>query len=239
MADRGIIMSAPMVKALLDGRKTQTRRLAWRLARPNEDLPGSLLQIEGDGLVGKATRFKPTVWQKAQPGDRIWVKETHWRLGRWAKDGKTKTGRQRWRFRAAGKKVLFYEPQEAYQGQRRGIDEPAMYWLRPSIFMPRWASRLTLIVTEVRRQRLQAISEDDALAEGVEFETADPPFWYVPGITPHSLTAVETREGASASYAKLWNHLHGKDAWAENPEVVALTFTVHQINIDQIGEAAA
>ena len=199
MTDRGIIMNAPMVKALLDGTKTQTRRLAWRLTTHQ-------------GRYCEA----PTVWQRVKPGDRLWVRETHYVVNAGYKDG---SGQLIW-YRASNP------------------DAPVGPWT-PSIHMPRWASRLTLVVTEARRQRLQEISDPDAEAEGVEFETADPPFWYVPGIMPHSLTAVETKEGASASYAKLWNHLHGDGAWAENPEVVALTFTVHQINIDQFGEEAA
>jgi hypothetical protein len=109
-------------------------------------------------------------------------------------------------------------------------------------FMPRWASRLTLTVTEVRVQRLQDISEDDALAEGVEMESADPPFYYVPGIWPHSLTAVGIEEPggrhAERSFAKLWNSLHGADAWERNDWVAAYTFTVQRGNIDQIGATA-
>lgn len=205
MTDRGIIMSAPMVRALLDGRKTQTRRLAWRYA--GAAYPGD------EDLVRK-----PTVWQKAQPGDRIWVKETHWRLGRWVKDGKTKPGRQRWRFRPQGKDMLFCAPAEAFLGRKRGADQPAQWWKRPSIFMPKELSRLALEVTNVRRQKLKAIDGLDALAEGIERED---------GVAPWR------------TFKRLWQSLHGPDSWRENPEVVALTFTVHQANIDQIGEEAA
>ena len=83
--------------------------------------------------------------------------------------------------------------------------------------MPRWASRLTLVVTEVRRQRLRDIDGLDALAEGVTPEE---------GVAPWRL------------YMRLWNALHGEGAWQKNPDVVALTFTVHQANIDQVDEEA-
>ena len=92
---------------------------------------------------------------------------------------------------------------------------------RPSIHMPRSASRLTLTVTEVRVQRLQDISEEDARAEGIEGEFLPWPqgYWtYRP------------------YFAELWNSLHGPDAWDANPWVVALSFTVQHGNIDQIGK---
>lgn len=123
---------------------------------------------------------------------------------------------------------------------RQGFDrsQGSIRW-RPSIHMPRWASRITLIVTDVRVQRLQDISEADAVAEGVEMESADPPFYYVPGIWPHSITAVGIEEPggrhAARSFAKFWDSLNAKRApWDSNPWVVALTFTVHHGNIDQV-----
>lgn len=82
--------------------------------------------------------------------------------------------------------------------------------------MPRWASRLTLIVTDVRVQRLQDISRGDAMGEGCPFQNMadgdDPREWF----------------------RALWNSLHGPDAWDANPWVCALTFTVHRCNIDQM-----
>lgn len=102
------------------------------------------------------------------------------------------------------------------------------YRVVPSIHMPRKFSRLTLRVTGVRVERLQEISDADANAEGVEWESADPPFCYVPGIWPHSITAVgieEMRSGHErASYGKLWDHINGAGSWAANPLVWALTF---------------
>jgi len=106
----------------------------------------------------------------------------------------------------------------------------------PSIHMPRWASRLTLEVTDVRVERLQDISASDAEAEGVVHESADPPFYYVPGIWPHSLTAVGVEEPggkhAQRSYAKLWDHINGAGAWDANPWVVAVTYRPHLMNVD-------
>ena len=107
---------------------------------------------------------------------------------------------------------------------------------RPSIHMPRWASRLTLIVTDVRVQRLQEISEADAASEGV----APLHEGYFPyGLATFVTTTVDGKEvpaqycpTARLSFERLWNSLHGPDAWSENPWVCALTFRVIRANID-------
>lgn len=103
----------------------------------------------------------------------------------------------------------------------------------PSIHLPRWASRLTLIVETVKVERLQDISEADAIAEGIE--PAPPPH---PGYRHYG-----ERDGlpgivAVDSYKALWESLHGAGAWRANPDVVALTFRVVKENIDRIKEAA-
>ena len=81
----------------------------------------------------------------------------------------------------------------------------------PSIHCPRWASRLTLVVTAVKIERLQKISVEDEQAEGLD-------------------TTAE-------AFDMVWDHLYGPGSWNANPEVVALTFEVHKKNIDQMGEA--
>jgi hypothetical protein len=178
MADRPIIFSAPMIRALLDGRKTQTRRLAWR-----DPLAGG----PGDGL-----EQRPSPWQRVQPGDRLWVREA------WSPhpDG----------VMAHGAVYRLGHEEEAKAGP--GIER----WRSP-IHMPRWASRLTLTVTDVRVQRVHDMLLNDYEAEGV----VDRP--------------MSTDEGIRA-FSTLWDGLHGPGAWDANPHVVALTFTVEQRNID-------
>ena len=98
---------------------------------------------------------------------------------------------------------------------------------RPSIHMPRWASRLTLTVTDVLVQRLQDISAADSIAEGVECETC----------AAMGQSACHGR-GCFASidaYRTLWNSLHGPAAWDANPWCVAVSFTVQHGNIDRLG----
>lgn len=103
------------------------------------------------------------------------------------------------------------------------------------MFMPRWASRITLIVTDVRVERLQNISEADAIAEGVDTERccgvpSDSCGTHLGGCCgqPEAVEPVE-------AYSDLWDEINGPGAWDANPWVAAYTFTVHHQNIDQIG----
>ncbi len=90
--------------------------------------------------------------------------------------------------------------------------------------MPRWASRLTLTVTDVRVQRLQEISEEDALTQkAFRYEAADACALRVAAILPRA-------------FRDLWNSIHGPDAWDANPWVAAISFTVHRCNIDTMEE---
>jgi hypothetical protein len=122
MIDRPILFSAPMVKALLDGRKTQTRRLAWR---------------------GSYMPPKPSPWQKVKPGDRLWVRETHYVESAGYKDGR-------------GKRILY-----------RATEPDAPTSWTPAIHMYRFASRLTLEVVGSWVEPLQDISDLAAIGEGV------------------------------------------------------------------------
>lgn len=110
---------------------------------------------------------------------------------------------------------------------------------RPSIFMPRWASRITLEVTGVRVERLQDISEADAIAEGIEFAVRPFNDWkLIPGIWDFDgllKSGTQTTEPPAAiKYAYLWNSINANagERWADNPWVVAVTFVPHLVNVD-------
>ena len=212
MADRGILFSAPMVLALLAGRKTQTRRLAtvrwvdgasptftgWRA----EHVGARSWQIVSTDVGANVTTAHAV-------GDRLWVREA------WSGDHGVRNIRPS-------------ERPEFLQG-------PIWYWAdgspaagdwekpRPSLHMPRWASRLTLTVTDVRVQRLQEITHEDAAAEGC-------PGFYSPAHPDQGVTDGQT---PAEEFEALWNSLHGADAWAANHWVVAYTFTVEKRNIDR------
>lgn len=217
-AVRQILFSAPMIRALLDGRKTQTRRLLKRMLIPDQRavkvLPSGFVMVSCDRLMWRE------VGRTYAVGELLWVRET-WRLihtagGRGG--GIVPFNSYALEFRAT-------EHDAAQEFTVEGDDDPHLKeasddW-RPSIFMPRWASRITLAVTEVRVQRLRDIGEADVIAEG----------------TPRM--AGEARE----DYAALWNHLNDKPGsrWADNPWIVAVSFTVHKANVDTVlaGAAAA
>lgn len=217
MVDCPVIFSGPMVRALLDGRKTQTRRLL----KPQP----VLLRGEWHARWGTVDRvwqdgcnpYAIPNWLRFSVGDRLWVKET-------LAEQEAASGLKFMGYAADGRQVEHTPAGWPYK--RKSI---------PSIHMWRWASRLTLHVTDVRVQRLQEISTDDALAEGVDQESADPPFYYVPGIVPHSITAVGVEEPggshAARSYGKLMDYLHGAGFWTSNPWLIAVTFSVEQVNI--------
>jgi hypothetical protein len=126
----------------------------------------------------------------------------------------------------------------AYYGMKadhvfyRATDCGNLNW-RPSIHMPRWASRLTLEITDVRVERLQEINHADAMAEGVSHEIDLRPLVKLSSdefATAHSKAVNDaTRE----AYKELWNSINGAGAWEKKPWVWALTFRVHHCNVDE------
>ena len=241
MADRPILFSAPMVRAILDGRKAQTRRVLrpqiGDLDRAFRMDDGSWNQSASDGSHMSQLGIPYAV------GDRLWVREAYRGFAR--DDG--------------------LPPREIPQSPSFITYEatpdkfPALGKLRHGMFMPRWASRLTLTVTDVQVQRLQEISEADAVAEGIIFHepTEDDIAWGKAYAEEHGCSAdmrgvwlaPGTRQGwdpkeqrdnpqwgptASFAYRCLWDSLNTKRGfgWDANPWVVAVTFTAEQRNID-------
>jgi len=221
MKDRPILFSAPMIRAILDGRKTQTRRVldAWC------DEPPAFVE---DGVV---TAFdendRPYRWPRTNAvGDRLWVREAHYLTD----DGDY----ERAVYAADAADVrLHLSGVEQLRACHPNIDWSKHARLRPSIHMPRWASRITQIVTHVRVQRLQDISEDDAIAEGV-VRVRDA--CHVIRGFDYDLSGL-CHTSAITPFQKLWMHINGDDAWEANPWVAAYTFTPIFQNIDQIAEA--
>lgn len=200
MKDIPIIFSAPMVNALLAGRKTMTRRLLYRKA-------------------SKGKMFSH--WPKAKIGDRLWVREA---LN--DEDGL--------RYAADSTKVDCKHAPENFVTTRTTT--------MPGMFMPRWASRLTLTITATKIEPVQSITTADAIKEGVcEDDGSEPDIWFIPGTggtevgrKMNPLTANKPPK----VFKSLWEALHGVESWQQNPEVVALTFTVQKCNIDQNAVAA-
>ena len=242
MTDRPILFSAPMVRALLDGRKTQTRRVLASMRTfalpdsPAYTLKGADLQramldiadlrcVEGTAWTWTARAFEyqapaaRTHWNahiRFAKGDRLWVREA-WRCNGWASDVAT----------------IFYRASEGDGYTAMCEQWPVAYhkplrveakW-SPSLHMPRWASRLTLTVTDVRIQRLQEITPADAIAEGI----------WAPA---NSMTIDCATRDPRDDFQALWGSINGADSWAANPWIVAITFTVERRNIDATDGAA-
>ena len=227
MADRPILFSAAMINAMLAGRKTQTRRL---IATTKADTaPGQILIFEGPRFGGTAYRFD----SRYAVGDRIWIRETYFQRDHWepVAGRQTKGGRQKWAFVAADDEILF-DPPASFRKGRHSADPATVAWhQRLGRFMPRAASRLTLIVDDVRVERLQAISDEDAIAEGVTCWVCGGP---ADGTSENDCACFHTKAVAVASYALLWETLHGAGGWDANPFVVAVRFRVVRGNIDQV-----
>jgi hypothetical protein len=220
MKERPILFSGPMVRAILEGRKTQTRRvikLPDYFSEPEWAEDGYAgLKVEWSDNVADAepddvtedTPNLPAGWfvhseepedgwagvrcPYGQPGDRLWLRENFLvQPGLWAQ--------------GHGPQPVHYE---ATTPDRRQVED---YVCKPSIHMPRWASRITLEVTEVRVQRLRDLSEADAEAEGVQRSM----------MPPHE--DMEFR----AAFSTLWDSINGQRegcAWKDNPWVWAVSF---------------
>lgn len=201
MRERPILFRGEMVRAILEGRKGQTRRTRG-LDRINEDADGwELVNVTSYAMAqfrhkrtGEAVDVR---CQLGQPGDRLWVKETH---------GYITSAGVRTVYRADG------EPRDRFSGD--AIE--GMKW-RPSIFMRRADSRITLEVTGVRVERLQDISEEDASSEGVEMPSNG--YWldYRKNNGIPQLTAKD-------SFWSLWCSINGDESWVANPWVWVIEF---------------
>lgn len=210
MKARPILFSGPMVCALLDGRKAQTRRVVKK--------PPSKWQAVGWGDQSQSAISPPLHWcPYGQPGDLLWVRETwaHYQTVNYVRrvDGRafSEVSDGLAAYRADGHDTI--DDLRDHIRLMCGCDLEAIEvngdrW-RPSIHMPRWASRLTLELTEVRVERLLEISDADKVAEG---GTPDKPFGTI-------WQAINTKPGIR---------------WEDNPWVWALSFRVHQQNVDAI-----
>jgi hypothetical protein len=264
VTDHPIIFSAPMILALLDGRKIQTRRIIKNVRQDNNIVfrKATKTKMGITTHVTDAPENPKLLPIRASVGDRLWVREA-WRIGAWAAECYARGDDERSSSVAIDYLADVFARKEWLQGddcdmmlrlmnQSRedaiadGRFEPDKHFqyrwspgqspcrARPSIFMPRWASRLTLTVTDVRVQRLQDISEADAWAEGCKRgEPTDNGGWF-PSTEPGPRGSEIGWDCARDWFADLWDSINGPEAWDANPWVAVYSFTVAQGNIDQM-----
>jgi hypothetical protein len=230
MRNKPILFSGQMIRALLNGSKTQTRRILPQahpkfpecnhLSRDVLSDPQEVWYWDGIHKRAGASYRLPI-----SPHDRLWVRET---CATWGRGPAPEPVEYPVAY-AADDPTWEYIKHDA----RNSSDDA--WKIRSSIHMPRWASRLTLIVTDVRVQRLQDIKALDALAEGIEAYGGTDPDCH--GFLNY---ANQSEDGywlpPVQSFRTLWNSIHGPDAWDKSPWVAAYTFTVHKCNIDQLDE---
>ena len=216
MTERPILFSGPMVRAILEGRKTQTRRVV----KPQPDAGARITPIDSEWLLerwqkqdreftnfGRAARVQCPY---GKPGGRLWVRETLCRP-----DGDP------WLYSADRQPVMVSRE-----------DETAMLvWAHhkeqdscSSIFMPRWASRLTLEITDVRVERLRDITEEDAIAEGI-IPKPGGVFEGSRDTSRKGLTLITPWLTAREAFSDIWDKINGKKhPWASNPWVWVIEF---------------
>lgn len=221
MADRPILFSAPMVRSLLAGRKSQTRRL----------IPSATVDAyyEYDDWCRSVSAGVPTSrqWEpeyflertRIKAGDRLWVREA-WRLpNSFDEDSPVRAAT---RVHPSFKPNVFFEADGAVRSAGAATGKPGR--LRASMHMPRWASRLTLTVTDVRVHRINDIKGRDIIAEGVRCDGCYD--------TGHSACRDGGCFAQRIAFENLWDGINGLGCMASNPFVAAYTFTVEHRNID-------
>jgi hypothetical protein len=232
-----------MVRALLDGSKTQTRRIAKvpgiMGGRYPVHPPEELIELE-DG------EFRRGIFHYASMGalsgsyevgfavsDRLYVREEYYQFGHWeAVEGAlTKGGRQKWAFVGTSLMVQFDQPTDFLVSRDKAFPGLPRWYKRLGRFMSRSLSRLTLAVTDVRVERLQDCSEADAIGEGIEARGMGSLWGWIDYLEPNPHL---TRHFADPrrSYASLWDSINGEGAWDANPWIVAVSFDVRKGNID-------
>lgn len=230
MKERPVLFSAPMVRAILDGTKTQTRRIM----KPQLEIVNveGLFQSWALPMKGNRHLLYPNAKQQVldkcpygKPGDRLWVRES-WQCLLEAHNCKVGYAATPDNWKNIDLEMLTQEQ-----------DEQAWHWAKkvgcaPSIHMPRWASRILLEILGVRVERLNDISEQDAKAEGLKAISKDgetikygiPDRDGLPGNDDLGWSWTDWKSSPVKAYSQLWERINGNGSWDENPWVWVVDF---------------
>lgn len=244
MTTKPILFSTPMVAAINSGHKTQTRRIIKSkhesgLFQVCKDLNGNVTSI--DSLDWDECELDQTndIQPKVSVGESFYVRET-WRICGWCfeegyvniqyKDGSTETFYPEtddfdvWLIR----KIDKLEDQDCIErdpeNEERFVFVEGKELWEPSIFMPKWACRIFLEVTNVRVERLQDISEDDCIAEGVRYWADEDDTDLLDAIFKNYETGERNLVSGYSSFRTLWISINGEDSWDNNPWVWVYDF---------------
>ncbi|HCT4897088.1 TPA: morphogenetic protein [Klebsiella pneumoniae] len=218
MKERGMIFNGEMVRAILDGRKTQTRRPV-KFPVHDKNLG---CELSGNELSGKLSAGNYLNSAFGKPGDRIWVREAY-RFPA-SLDDVSPTGVGEMAVATGYRKPwapTFYEFTGTFSDGWKGFETPPKVSdagkLRPSIHMPRWASRILLEITNVRVERLNSIHDVDAMREGIQnLTTCSHSDFGIPGVV--------NAQHPVRAFQLLWESIYGADSWRANPWVWVIEF---------------
>lgn len=214
MKERPILFSAPMVRAIIKGRKTQTRRVVKLNEAGRVAAAGKHWHIDDPNAV--------LACPYGVPGDRLRVKEAAWMWCERVPNGATKTGRPKWRYVPMREAPIHYAADHPKKPAVSVVSpDTGNEWgwrLKIGRFLPMWASRIDLELTGVRIEWLQGISEADAREEGISEYEAD-------GVLhiAEAMDQTEARPYASA-FRTLWESINGAGSWGANDLVWGLEF---------------
>ncbi|EGT3581534.1 morphogenetic protein [Klebsiella oxytoca] len=210
MTERGMIFNGEMVRAILDGRKTQTRRPV-KFPVHDKNLG---CELAGNELAGELSAGNYLNSAFGKPGDRIWVRETfqgplfdYEQMDAYLEDSS--------RFETP--EFCQYAADGGHRPEYQDADDNLRHGWRPSIHMPRWASRILLEITDVRVERLNSIHDVDAMREGIQnLTTCSHADFGIPGVinAQHPVRAFQL----------LWESIYGADSWKFNPWVWVIEF---------------
>jgi hypothetical protein len=228
-----MLLSTPMVQAILEGRKTKTRRICrdngedvegFRFVKDNPTFPEFWKGKKAEPYTGWVVKYKnlelwlPRKCPFGKPGDIIWVRE------KWRKycpvdaNGYTNYDTQIIEFAADNPPLIDEIDADGFRVFKKDGSEKFISW-RPSIYMPKSAARIWLQVEDIRVERVQDITEEDAEAEGVEQNRDESWHDY---LEPKRLC----QDDASASFQSLWQYINGEESWQTNPFVWVISFKV-------------
>ncbi|EPN9761190.1 morphogenetic protein [Klebsiella oxytoca] len=201
MIERGMIFNAEMVRALLNGRKTQTRRpVKFPVLDKNLGC-----ELAGNELAGELSARNYLNSAFGKPGHRIWVRETF--NGFWLSEEEIEEIQK-----GISKAADLCDYKADYPDSSR----PAEGWT-PSIHMPRWASRILLEITDVRVERLNSIHDVDAMREGIQnLTTCSHADFGIPGVV--------NAQHPVRAFQLLWESIYGAESWKANPWVWVIEF---------------